>query len=293
MVVLAAAVAWWAQDAPTRDAFAPPDIVIERDVEYAPGSFLDVLRPTGTGPWPAAVLLHGCCGGRRDMFQLAHELASRDVVAYNADWQPISEGGSFPAVYAQAACAVRFARDRAAVDGGSGEVTLVAWSDGALVGATLALSDGDAFASGCASTASSRPDRFVGIAGFYGWSDPDRIASPQHLEGAERFFGGSPAAAPESWSLGNPYARLGGPVSPPMTLLVGADDSLVVDAACFDRALRAAGHPSTLTVVREAGHLEMVASRTPGGIAAVDLVVGVEPDPTWLDGPIESLDTCP
>ena len=262
---------WWWHGPPVRPAPRSAEVTTFHDVEYHPTARLDVVRPAEAGSWPITVLLHGCCGGREDMFQLAHELASRGNVAVTAGWHTISTGGTSPEVYEQVACAVRFARARGHEYGGDvTDVTVVGWSDGALLGSAVAMSDDDAWQGDCEYTGSPRPDRFVGVAGFYGWSGSDDIAVD---DGAIAFFGGTPSAVPEAWAAGNPFRLLGRHRSATMVLLVGDDDRLVPDARCFHAALVEAGHRAALEVLPDAGHLELIAPRTEAGGTVVDVIV--------------------
>ena len=294
VAVLAVGVlAWWTSGPPQRPDRPLATVTVERDLEYVPGSLLDVLRPAGDGPWPTVVLVHGCCGGREDMFQLAHELAVRGTLVFNAGWLPTTSGGSYPGVYEEVACAIRFARQWAATDQGADPLTLVAWSDGALLGSVVAMSDDGRWGERCPGSAPTRPDRFVGVAGFYGLGDTDALSGAER-EGAEAFLGGSPAAAPEAWASGNPYALLGVHRTVQMELVVGVEDALVEDAFCFEQALVAAGYPASLTLIADAGHLEVLSPRNAAGSVVVDVVTGSTPRPSDLVDPADlSVPACP
>ena len=108
----------------------------------------------------------------------------------NADWAGIKNDARFPDAYADVACAVRFARARAADFGGDpADVTLLGWSDGAMASAVVAAA-GDQFdRSQCVyPSASSVPDALIGVAGFYGWTLP---VPPVYVnDRARAFLGG-------------------------------------------------------------------------------------------------------
>jgi acetyl esterase/lipase len=244
-------------------------VVVTRDLQYHPSAQLDVYRAGNPRDLPVLVMLHGCCGGREDLFQLAHEVASRDVLVFNAGWTPIPAGGGYPEVYEQAACAVRFARSSAARFGGDGSVVgLLAFSDGALLGAAATLATPQ-FEGECPLAGRGDPDMFVGVSGFYGWQPGYVVTTPE----IDVFFGGSPAEAPRAWERGNPYHHLSTPSSSTLLLIAGAEDPLVADAACFDQALLDTGHDARLEIIGQAGHFELVSPRIPAGRHVVDLTL--------------------
>jgi acetyl esterase/lipase len=245
---------------------------VSRDIAHAPGVTLDVYAPAAAGHAPVLVLLHGCCGGKEDLAQLAEALAARGAVVFNASWRSMNDGGRYPLAYQQAACAVSFARARAASYGGDpGRVALLGWSDGALLAAVVANA-GDRFGGACAARGTpARPDILIGVAGFFGWPpgpagrvDP-RYVSPRTI----RFFGGTPARVPEAWAAGNPYTQLGGNPALEVRLVAADGDPLLADSRRFLAALRRAGHPATLVVVAAASHQGLLLPRTSQGRVTV------------------------
>ncbi len=130
-----------------------------------------------------------------------------------------------PATFADVACAIRVARQRAPRLGGDpSRVTLVAHSYGGFPGAVLALSATDYATNGegCLATAGDgRPDAFVGIAGVY---TLDHIG-PEFLVG---FFGGDRATAPAAWGAGDFGVLVArkNRRTPPIRLVAGTNDSV-------------------------------------------------------------------
>ena len=253
--------------APASSARPAAGVRVHREVGYAAAATLDVYAPVGGHGLPVLVLLHGCCGSRADLAQLALATARAGAVVFNAGWRSLADGGRFPAVYQQAACAVRVARADAARYGGDGRrVTLVGWSDGAMLAAVVANA-GDDFGGDCrAPGVSALPDALVGVGGFYGWP-ADRGAVPARYvtPGTVRFFGGTPARAPAAWSAGNPYHHLGRNRRVAVTLLVAAGDPLADDNRQFLAALAATGHQAKLTVVPGTDPLTLISPRTDQG----------------------------
>ena len=250
------------------------------DVAYTTGgAVLDVYEARGT-EGPVFVLLHGCCGGKRDLTQLARGLAAEGATVFNAAWRSLPSGGRFPEVYEEAACAVRFARARA----GGRPITVVGWSDGALLGATVALA-GDAFGgggagarggggggAGCVAGGSAQADAFVGVGAFLGWDGP--VDPAQVNDRTTAFFGGGPEAVPEAWRAASPYTHLATRPSLDIRLVVGSDDTLMAANLTFAAAARAAGHRAGVTVIDGAGHLDVLAPSTAPGAAAVRAILG-------------------
>jgi acetyl esterase/lipase len=240
---------------------------------YASGRVLDVyavppLRP-GAADRPVVVLVHGCCGDRADLGKLSEALASAGAVALNAGWAGLNPPATFPAAYADVACAVRWARARAARYGGDPHrVALLGWEDGALVVSVVGLA-GDSFdARTCIESAGpARPDAVVGVAGFYGWtaSSAPRYASLR----AQRFLGGSPVSAPAAWRDATPYSRLTASATVTFRLIVGAQDPARTDAASFGAALADAGHPVHVITVPPGGDDSMISPRTSEGRATI------------------------
>jgi acetyl esterase/lipase len=249
---------------------------------HARGVVLDIHRPDGSGartPAPVVVLLHGCCGDRADLTKLAEALARAGALVLNADWAGIGADSRFPDAYEEAACAVRFARERA--DGLGGDprrVVLAGWSDGALVAAVLAAAGEWFDPARCRYPAASAvPDAVVGIAGFYGWPVPvpDAFVTPR----AERFFGGPPDAVPQAWTWATPYAWLDGASTLPAVLLAGIEDPLLGDAQRYADELTRHGRPVRLVEVPAAGDQTLISPRTREGRIVVAEILAAAGSP--------------
>lgn len=247
-----------------------PGVEVMRELPYTGATTLDVYAPAHGHGRPVLVLLHGCCGAKADLSQLAWEAAAGGAVVYNVTWQNMQGGGRFPTAYQQAACAVRFARATATRYGGAtGRVTLLGWSDGAMLAAVVANA-GDDFSGEClAQGHSALPDAVVGVGGFYGWPARGGVDARYITPRTVRFFGGSPARAPAAWAAGNPYTQLGRNRRVGVALIVDANDPLLDDNRRFLAALRAAGHHATLTVVAGGDPLTLISPRTDQGRATL------------------------
>jgi acetyl esterase/lipase len=250
----------------------PASVEVTRDLRYTTSTTLDVFAlPSGDGR-PVVVTIHGCCGTRKDLLPLAMRLAAGGAVVFNASWPNFVDGGRYPTSYQEVGCAVRFARAQALRFGGDpSRVTLVAWSDGALIGGVV-TNLGDSVGGECpAGVGNARPEAFVALGGFLGWpAGEDGWVDPAYVTPRTvDFFGGTPAARPDAWAGGNPYASLGRGAQVPIRLLVGSDDELRAGNERFAEAARAAGHSVDLVVVDGASNLSLLSTGLPEGRRAV------------------------
>jgi hypothetical protein len=237
-------------------------------VQYASGLGLDRQQsPGAAADSPVVVLVHGCCGDRRDLGALARALARRGAVVLNADVHRLGAGGGWPASYLDVVCALAEARVVADEGDGRRPVVLVGWADGALLGAAVTLGGRQMAqrATGCVRSAVDvAPDLFVGIGGHYGWpggEPPAELVNPRTVE----WFGGTPAADPVAWEQGNPQWWLGQPGRqhpPPIALIGGVGDEATRD---FAGALRAHRLEVSQHAVRNEGNLALSQPRGVSG----------------------------
>jgi acetyl esterase/lipase len=239
---------------------------------YTSTMTVDVYAPTGGHGRPVLVLLHGCCGSKEDLSQFAWAAAVDGAVVFNPDLLSMVRGGRFPTVYQQAACAVRFARATASRYGGDPDrVTLLGWSDGAMLAAVVGNA-ADHFSGDClAHGGSGVPDAVIGVGGFFGWpvAPEGRVDARYVTPRTVQFFGGSPARAPLAWAAGNPYTYLGRNRGLEVALLVGATDPLLDGNRRFVAALRGAGQRATLRIVPGDDPLTLISPRTDQGHATL------------------------
>jgi acetyl esterase/lipase len=253
--------------------------VATSSVAYADGVVADELRPVAVDPGaPVVVLVHGCCGDRRDMAGVARALARRGAVVLNIDVRRVADGGGWPASYDEVGCAVRTAgRLAARLGGGSHAVALVGWSEGALLAATVTLGwrelgtttacPGSRAAPGA--PAGEGPDILVGMGGYYGWDGPD-VPADLVTDQTVAWFGATPDADPEAWQQGNPrwwlaHPAIGGTI-PPVRLIAAPDDP---HASSFRDALAAQGADTAVATIAGATHLALIQPRDLAGAAAL------------------------
>ena len=110
----------------------------------APSQFLEVRLPGGSGPFPAAILIHGGCwnttyGSVGDMRPLAEALRERGIATFNIGYRRVGEaGGGWPGTFQDVGAAIdavrsvapRYAVDlhRLAVAGHSAGALLALWT---------------------------------------------------------------------------------------------------------------------------------------------------------------------
>ena len=219
-----------APDAPTSTPAAPfaqptPSYSVEvtTDIEYltllaadAPVQKVDVYAPTEPGPWPVVVLQHGWYQSKGTPMYLAfaEELAGRGVVVFVADRRsPCStlsecvedDGMDLREVQESWACAVRFAREKAADYGGDpGWLTVYgdesSGVESAFMGDDLRKAwdevasnrGGPPAQTECLATeGSAHVDAFIGYGGNY------------------HFYQNLVESAPDLWALTSPFGLIG------------------------------------------------------------------------------------
>lgn len=94
----------------------PPAIPPDKTVVYKEGLSLDFYRPkSGTGPFPAVILLHGggwSGGNRRQMAEIAKIFAEEGIVGVTADYR-LAPRALWPAQREDVAAAVAYLREHA------------------------------------------------------------------------------------------------------------------------------------------------------------------------------------
>jgi acetyl esterase/lipase len=238
---------------------------------YGPGpQHVGELRlPSGKGPFPVAILVHGGCWQNKwamDHFApLASALTAKGYATWSIEYRRLGDAGAgWPGSFedwAAAADHVRSLAKRYPLD--LKRVITVGHSAGALGAVWIA----------------ARPNLPAGspLRG----KDPLRIKAAVNMDGPSelkpfaasgrdrqvcgapvisQFMGGSPAEAPEHYALGDPGERL--PLKTPQLVVASAVLSKA-DADSFAAKARAAGDPVEILDVTGTGHFDMIAPGTP------------------------------
>lgn len=241
---------------PTEFSSKPVQIEVIMDIPYTDQLNLDVYMPSDPGPWPVVVALHG--GGQSKEFLniFSKRIAELGAVVFTPTWRSSEPQGDpltrdiIIAGDEDAACALRFARAKAAdFHGNPARVVVVGYSGGGTAGAVMALA-GDDFNGDClVSGFSATPDAFVGIDGAY---DLVNCCVPDDL-----YRSGSP----EDWELIVPFTYLDRQPAQPMIdfhLIVGGTPELVAMAEAFNEGLEAAGFIASITHFPALDHGQIV-----------------------------------
>ena len=84
----------------------------------AQSQFVELFRPTGAGPYPVVVLIHGGCwthkyGGLTQVAAMARALANEGIAVWSIEYRGVDEdGGGFPGTYEDIAAALDKLKDQ-------------------------------------------------------------------------------------------------------------------------------------------------------------------------------------
>lgn len=239
----------------------------DRTVQYAPGRELDLYLPSGPGPHPTMVWMHGGSwvrGDRDDRTALHRWLADRGWAVAAIDYrlpppEPVGRDQQ-----RDVACAVDWVRAHTGDDLDPAQLVLAGQSAGAtlalstasgLLDGTVACSEAPA-ASGGTGPADAPPPTPgpppVGVVGFHPPVDLSLIDPDLQ----RTLLGGAAADAPGLMRLLSPSQQVR-PGLPPTLLLLGSADHYVDPGrvTAYDAELRAAGVPGRLVTVPYADHV--------------------------------------
>jgi acetyl esterase/lipase len=260
------------------DVTPPPGMRIA----YGPGpdQFGDLRIPTGPGPHPVVVVVHG--GWWRSVVDLtyaghmAEALTADGYATWNIEYRRIGQpGGGFPGTLEDVIAAVDALRSLATgYDLDLNRIVVTGHSAGGHIAAWLAAR-------------ASRPElggfdpipRLAGAVPVAGVLDLDRTSelrvSRDGIVPVHELLGGAFDAVPERYALASPSRLL--PVGIPVVVLHGdADESVPLELSqrYVERA-RAAGDPVRLIVLDGVDHLEPFDPGTPPGRAVRSAVAGL------------------
>jgi acetyl esterase/lipase len=198
--------------------------------------------PSGDGPFPVAVLLHGgywrAKYGKRLMRLQAADLRRRGVAAWNVEYRRIGrgQGGGWPATFDDVGAAIDLL---AAVGDGRLDLERVA-AIGHSAGGQLAL------------WAATRAGGRVRIGRVVAQGTPCNLSAVG--EPAESLLGGTPESVPDRYAAADPMLFL--PIGVPTLLVHGAGDQTVplFRSREYCAAARAAGDDVELVCDFSGGH---------------------------------------
>lgn len=211
----------------------------------------EVSEPSGEGPHPAVVLVHGgswVAGSPASLRALADHLVANGYLVVNTRYRLATlRSPGFPQALHDVACAVRYAALHPQSDG---SVALVGHSAGAHLAAVVALT-GDTYGDGCPVEAPAKADRLVGLAGPYDITRVGLLAAP--------FFGVTLTDDPDVWALGNPLDLVDSAGDMSVLVVHGQADAIVglEFAEGFAQALEEAGIPVRIETATAATHMDV------------------------------------
>lgn len=248
----------------------PSEITFREDITYRIVNEqelkLDLAMPTGDGPFPAIVFVHGggwIMGNRSRYWYETEEAAQRGFVAATISYRLSKTGidtpsvDGFPAALEDVKAAIRFLRsNRHEFRIDAKRIGVVGESAGghlALLAGLTQPSDGFE-GSPPKNVPSSSVQAIVNISGATDlaplWKSSERIRPVLVI-----LLGGTPQAEADAYRRASPiqYARKD---APPILTIHGASDSLVPaqQARRLDAAVKKAGGRHTLLILPETGH---------------------------------------
>jgi acetyl esterase/lipase len=222
-----------------------------------PSQRADLYVPTGPGPHPVVVLIHGGSWqkhyGKIFTRGLAGDLVRHGFAVWNIEYRRVGTGGGWPATFADVAAAIdqlavlgdpRLDLDRVTLIGHSAGGHLALWAAG--------RPNLPAYAPGVLDGAPRvHPRLVVSLAGVADLADAYRR---WHGGVVDELMGGSPEQVPERYAAGDPMRLL--PLELPVLIVHGARDETVSIAISrrYAEAARAAGDKVELVEIEDVGH---------------------------------------
>lgn len=246
---------------------SPPDARIAYGSEA--NQFGELRLPSGPGPHPVAILVHGGCfkasyATLRDLAAMADALKTAGIATWNVEYRRVGEtGGGWPGTYRDVGSAVdhlRVLADRHPLD--LGRVVLVGHSAGGHL-AMWAAARGRVPAGSEIHFKNPLPVR-----GALDLAGPvDLTANISGYEGLCRdavitgLMGGTPADVPERYAQASPIRLV--PFGVPQVLLMGEHEDFVPRplAEAYTSAATQAGDRVRLIVIPGVGHFEIASPR--------------------------------
>lgn len=211
-----------------------------------PDQVADLRVPTGTGPFPVAVLIHGGYWRSRYAYDLmdalALDLTAHGMITWNVEYRRPDAHG-WDATTADIAAALAAAADLPGA--APRRVTVIGHS----AGGQLALR-----------AAADRPASVALAVSLAGVLDL-HTGHALHLSGGAvaAALGGTPEEIPDVYAVSSPTARL--PLGTPQLIVCGTDDELLPLSRSHAEVARAAGDPCEL-LVGEGDHFAVIDPRS-------------------------------
>ena len=245
------------------------------DYGSAPSQFSELWRPSGVGPWPVVVMVHGGSWSdstdRTLMDDIAGDLADQGIAVWNIEYRRLGEdGGGFPGTFEDVAAAIDDLATRADELGlDTGRVVFVGHSAGGQLALWAAARDRLP-----AGTVGAGPDLLPrSVVALAPVTDLEGCARQGALEGTcALVMGASPDEEPGRYDRFSPLALV--PLGVPQRLFHGAVDDVVPlsDNEAYVQAATGAGDDATLTVQPDANHFTVLQPDSPAWAQVRDTI---------------------
>jgi acetyl esterase/lipase len=242
-----------------------PDLRIAYGTD--PLQFGELRVPTGRGPHPVAIVLHGGCWRAR--YDIGHTRAFSDALCragmavWSLEYRRVgNEGGGWPGTFLDVAAGADHLRELAvphALD--LARVVAFGHSAGGHLALWLAARPGLEATSEIRGSADPLPP--AGVVSLAGVTDLKRAIEEKVCDTmAAELLGGGPEEVPARFREASPMERL--PTGVRQRLVTGTLDTIVPPAFGEDyvRRARAKGEDATHALVEDAGHFEGIAPST-------------------------------
>jgi acetyl esterase/lipase len=252
----------------------------------APQQFGDLrLPPTGTGPFPVAVVLHGGCWlnsyGLDQISQPAAELAKAGIATWTVEYRRIGDqGAGWTGTFTDVARSVDYVRTLAArypLD--TTRVILVGHSAGGHL-ALWAAARGPLPAGASTASPAGPTLRTRGVVSLAGIADLVGYAGSSGCNASvPRLMGGTPSQVPSRYRAASPLLRV--PLGVPVRMVHGSADPIVpvAQSTTFAQRDSAAGDDARVRLAAGAGHFDLIAPSAPAWQTVMGAVRELLPTP--------------
>ena len=254
----------------------------------APSQFAELFVPSGAGPFPVAVLVHGGCwnskfGGIVQFRNMAGALAARGIAVWNVEYRRIDEpGGGYPGMYLDMHAALDLLKAQAPAHKlDLSRITAVGHSAGGQLVQWMAGRTRIPAGSPLHQANPLRVDRIVSLGGLADLRHEAALIKSSCDRDITQLAGTPSAARPDVLADTNAADLM--PNGSRTWLVTGALDTISPPRVAHDYAARAnaAGDKAEVVILPEASHYDEVATTSPAWpqvLGVIEQALGLGPD---------------
>ena len=253
------------------DLAALPSLPPDRRIKYGEDSseYGELRVPSGTGPHPVAVLIHGGCfkaayATTRDLSAMADALKNQGIATWNVEYRRVGQtGGGWPGTYLDVGNAVDYLRTiageynldlkRVVLVGHSAGGNLAMWAAGrSRLPMESPVRTADPLPIRGVVNLAGPMDLTANIPGYQALCRDSVITS---------LMGGTPTAVPDRYAQASAIKLL--PLGTPQVVIIGEHEDFVprpIAASYVDAAIRS-GDQARLIVIPGVGHFDIASPR--------------------------------